>query len=71
MKRAASSKHRQAIKTIQCEKKYFKIHLILLKLGKCIDKKRNFNTPKKCLQQTKSFCLFVVAKRKRKSALTL
>ena len=27
MKRAASSKHRQAAKTIQCEKKLFKSHL--------------------------------------------
>ena len=27
MKRAASCKHRQAVKTIQCEKKLFKSHL--------------------------------------------
>ena len=38
MKQAVSSKHRQAIKTIQFEKKCFKIHLIRLKLEKCIDK---------------------------------
>ena len=39
MKRAASCKHRQAVKTIQCEKKLFNSHFyILLKLRKCVEK---------------------------------
>ena len=38
MKRAASCKHRQAVKNIQCEEKLFKSHLHSSKLGKRVEK---------------------------------
>ena len=38
MKRAASCKHRQAVKNIRCEKKLFKSHLHSSMLGKRVEK---------------------------------
>ena len=72
MKGADSSKHRQAVKNIQCKKKLFKSHLHSSKLGKTVEKHATSTNQKMAgHQQGKPSCLLIVVKAKMKSAFLL
>ena len=71
MKLADLCKHRQAVKTMQCEKKYFKMYLHSFWVRKKCWQTLNFNTSENGRQQPKSFCPLVAAKQKKNSFLTL
>ena len=71
MKRAASCKHRQAVKTIQCEKKLFNSHLNSSQVRKMCWETCGFNTSQDDHQHEKPSCPLVIVKTTVKSAFLL
>ena len=71
MKRAASCKHRQAVKTIQCEKKLFNSHLNSSQVRKMCWETCGFNTSQDDHQHEKPSCPIVIEKTTVKSAFLL
>ena len=71
MKRAASCKHRQAVKTIQCEKKLFNSHLNSSQVRKMCWETCGFNTSQDGHQHEKPSCPLVIVKTTVKSAFLL
>ena len=71
MKRAASCKHRQAVKTIQCAKKLSVLTYILIKLEKCVEKHATSHIQEDSRQHGKPSCPLVVVKTKVKSVFLL
>ena len=69
MKLADLCKHRQAVKTMQCEKKYCKMYLHSFWVRKKCWQTLNFNTSENGRQQPKSFCPLVAAKQKKTAFL--
>ena len=68
MKQAVSCKHRQAVKTIQCEKKLFNSHLNSSQIRKMSWETCGFNTSQDGRQHGKPSCPLVVVKTTVKSA---
>ena len=71
MKRAASCKHRKAVKTIQCEKKLFNSHLNSSQVRKMCWETCGFNTSQDGHQHEKPSCPLVIVKTTVKSAFLL
>ena len=71
MKQAVSCKHRQAVKTIQCEKKLFNSHLNSSQVRKMCWETCGFNTSQDDHQHEKPSCPLVIVKTTVKSAFLL
>ena len=71
MKQAVSCKHRQAVKTIQCEKKLFNSHVNSSQVRKMCCETCGFNISQDGRQHGKPSCLLVVVKTTVKSAFLL
>ena len=71
MKRAASCKHRQAVKNIQCEKKLFNSHLHSSYVRRTCWETCDFNISEDGRQNEKPSCPLVVVKTKVKSDFLL